>query len=144
MHIERILSRLESNPSKLRTTRLAAGFIKERILYTPTDWHPELSTISKFDLHIDAFEYEVKGLEHLCKERVKNVPAWRIVQDTLAKEIERVKNKWAGEKWKLEAKMVKKRELHVGMWRSTLDWKFTDANRKALMRIWQGMDTDMV
>jgi hypothetical protein len=69
-------------------------------------------------------------LEHLCKERVKNVPAWRSVLDTLAKEVERVGNKWVGEK----------RKLHLGcggarwignshMLRGRRRWKFDMVRR---------------
>jgi hypothetical protein len=97
-------------------------------------WRGDLSLISKYDLHLDKFEYEVKGLEHICEERVGDVPAWKFVQGSLAKEVERVGKQWVGEKGKFETKVVKKRELHFRVWESTLEWKFTYAKSKAYVR----------
>jgi hypothetical protein len=90
--------------------------------------------ISECDLHLDKFEYEVKGLEHICEERVGDVPAWKFVQGPLANEVERVGKKWVGEKKKFEAKGVKKQELRFGMWESTLEWTFAYAKSKAYIR----------
>jgi hypothetical protein len=130
-YVYSILTRLESSSIKLKTLRFSTEFCYQQLLENPMDWRLQLGCLNKFQLQLDKFEYEVKGLEHLCKPHCENVAAWRLVQGAFAEAVKRVGKVWVGENGKLEVKVVKKRELHIGVWRSTLDWKYTYAKTKA-------------
>jgi hypothetical protein len=58
------------------------------------------------------------------------VPAWKQMQSAFAKEVERLGKIWVGETGKLEVKVLSKRVLHLGVWTTTLNWKYMFAKTK--------------
>jgi hypothetical protein len=79
-YVYSILTRLEAASTKLKPLRFSTEFCYQQLLENPMDWRLQLACLKQFQLQLDKFEYEVKGLEHLCKPHCENVAAWRLLQ----------------------------------------------------------------
>jgi hypothetical protein len=122
--IHRIIHHLSAD-SNLHTLHLSTEISDLEIVTHPQAWTVDLTWLEQFNLHIDTFEYELKGLEQIAEPQFESVPAWKKMQGAFVHEVRRIGQMWVGEKGQLNVKVVSQRLLQLGIWRSTRTWRIT-------------------
>lgn len=130
-HIHHILETIQSRPNKLKALRLSTRFAYKKGYADPKKWMVNLTWLEQFGLRLDRFEYEASELEHMHKVGKEMRLTWKTMQRAFEEEIRRVGKVLVGGKGVLEVKVLSKRVMWLGCWRSTLEWRFVVRRGKA-------------
>jgi hypothetical protein len=129
-HMHRILQTIQSKPNNLKVLRLTTKFGYKKGYADPKNWMVNLSWLEQFDLRLDRFEYEASELEQMHEVGKEMRLTWKTIQPAFEEEVGRVGKVLVGGKAVMEVKVLSKRVIWLGCWRSTLEWKFVVTRKK--------------